>query len=253
MSEVEFNVPSGEPVRGVMREVLDAVGSARAVVFDVDGTLYAQGPVRRTMMLHLARAHIVRPRAGTRTLRTLAAYRRAQEALREAGFEGDVAAEQLHVAATRTGTRPEDVRALVERWMETAPLAAVAAHVRPGLVATLDELAARGLRLGVVSDYPAERKLEALGLAGRFDVIVTAQDPRVGAFKPNPKGILVALEELGVDARDALYVGDRPEVDAAAAAAAGVRCVLVGQKRRAPIGGAPGPAHRAPAGAREAT
>lgn len=215
-----------------MREVLAALGSARGVVFDVDGTLYAQGPVRRAMMLRLARAHVLRPMAGTRTVRTLAAYRRAQEALREAAFEGDVGARQLEAAAARVGTDVDDVRAIVELWMETAPLDAVAANARPGLVALLDELARRGAALAVVSDYPAQAKLAALGLADRFDVVVTAQDPRVQAFKPNPKGILVALADLGIEPQDALYVGDRPEVDAAAASAAGVRCVLVGQRAR---------------------
>jgi putative hydrolase of the HAD superfamily len=215
-----------------MREVLAAVGSARAVVFDVDGTLYAQGPVRRAMMLRLARAHVLRPIAGTRTVRTLAAYRRAQEALREAAFEGDVGVRQLEAAAAKVGTHVDEVSAVVELWMETAPLDAVAANARPGLVEVLDELARRGVALGIVSDYPATRKLAALGLDGRFDVVVTAQDPRVQAFKPNPRGILVALAALGVAPGDALYVGDRPEVDAAAAAAAGVRCVLVGQKDR---------------------
>jgi HAD superfamily hydrolase (TIGR01509 family) len=215
-----------------MREVLEAVGSARAVLFDVDGTLYAQAPVRRAMMLRLARAHVLRPRAGTRTVRTLAAYRRAQEALREAAFEGDVGARQLEAVAAEVGSDVDDVRAVVELWMETAPLDTVAANIRPSLVEVLDELARREVALAVVSDYPAQRKLAVLGLADRFDVVVTAQDPRVQAFKPNPRGILVALAELGVAPDDALYVGDRPEVDAAAAAAAGVRCVLVGQKAR---------------------
>ncbi len=235
-----------------MREVLAAVGSAQAVVFDVDGTLYNQGPVRRAMMVRLARAHVARPRTGARTVRTLAAYRRAQEALREAAFEGDVGTEQLALAAAQVGAQVADVRALVERWMETAPLDAVATHARPGLIDVLDELARRSIALGVVSDYPAERKLAALGLDGRFDVVVTAQDPRVHAFKPSPKGILVALAELGVDPRDALYVGDRPEVDAAAAAAASVRCVLVGQARRTVTGDRSAPAGHGTPDVREA-
>ena len=215
-----------------MREILEAVGSARAVVFDVDGTLYAQSPVRRGMMVRLARTYVTRPVAAVRTMRVLAAYRRAQEALRESGFEGDVAAEQLRRAATASGLNPEDVGALVEHWMETAPLDLVAVNPRVGLRDVLDELARSGVALGVVSDYPADRKLAALGIADRFDVVISAQDPRVQAFKPNPKGLLLALCELGVATEDALYVGDRAEVDGAVAAAAHVRCVLIGRQRR---------------------
>jgi HAD superfamily hydrolase (TIGR01509 family) len=235
-----------------MREVLDAVGTARAVVFDVDGTLYAQGPVRRAMMLRLIGAHASRPLTGARTMRILSAYRYAQEALRETGFEGDVGTHQLEVAAAKAGARTEDVRALVEEWMETAPLDAVAANRRPGVIDVLDELGARGVALGVVSDYPAERKLAALGLGGRFDVVVTAQDPRVHAFKPSPKGILVALEALNVEAAEALYVGDRADVDSTAAAAAGVRCVLVGAGARRATPSQDDPGIRDAAYAREA-
>lgn len=215
-----------------MRDVLEAVGAARAVVFDVDGTLYEQSPVRRAMMIRLARTCVTRPVAAFRTMRVLASYRQAQEALRESGFEGDVAAEQLRRAAAASGVNLDDVVALVEQWMETAPLDAVASNPRAGLVEVLDELARRGVALGVVSDYPAERKLAALGIAGRFDVVLSAQDSRVQAFKPNPKGLLLALSELGVATEDAVYVGDRAEVDGAAAAAAHVRCVLIGRPHR---------------------
>ena len=45
-------------------------------------------------------------------------------------------------------------------------------------------------------------------------------------------GLLAALGELGVSATDAVYVGDRPGVDDAAAAAANMRCVLVGDAHR---------------------
>jgi HAD superfamily hydrolase (TIGR01509 family) len=215
-----------------VRDIVAALGSARAVLFDVDGTLYHQSPVRRAMVRRLVRAHARRPARGARTMRILAAYRSAQETMRESGFVGDVDAEQRHRAAVKTGASPDEVGELVEQWMEAAPLDAIAAHARPGLVDVLDQLADRGVALGVVSDYPADRKLAALGVAGRFAVVVSAQDPRVQAFKPSPRGLLAALGELGVSATDAVYVGDRPGVDDAAAAAANMRCVLVGDAHR---------------------
>jgi HAD superfamily hydrolase (TIGR01549 family) len=99
-------------------------------------------------------------------------------------------------------------------------------------VEALDALRARGLKLGVVSDYPALGKLRALGIDDHFQTVVSAQDPRVGAFKPNPRGLLVALEDLGVDRDHAVYVGDRSDVDGPAAAAAMMRCVLIGGTAR---------------------
>jgi HAD superfamily hydrolase (TIGR01549 family) len=211
----------------------------RAVLLDVDGTMYRQTPVRRAMTARLVRAHWRRPALGVRVTRVLGAYRRAQESLRRDGFEGDVIAAQLDYAVRRSRTQPSAVAALVDEWMETTPLDLVAASAREGLVAALDEMADNGLRLGVVSDYPAHRKLEALGIADRFDVVVSAQDDRVQSLKPNPRGILVALNALGVRPAEAVYVGDRPDVDAPAAAAAQVHFVLIGESRSRPERGVP--------------
>lgn len=210
----------------------------RAIVFDVDGTLYRQGGVRRGMLARLLRAHAARPAEGVRTLRALRAYRRAQEHLRAAAhLSGDAAAGQLRLACLWSGVGPEELGACVERWMHTEPLDLVARGVRDGLVPFLDAARARGLRLGVLSDYPPAAKLAALGVDGYFDAAVCAQDPDVRAFKPSPRGIHVALERLGVAPDAALYVGDRPEVDAAAAAAAGIACVIVGRRDAAHPGG----------------
>ena len=117
--------------------------------------------------------------------------------------------------------------------MEDEPLGAVAASARAGLADLLDALADGVSSLGVALGLPGDGKLEALGLADRFDVVLSAQDPRVHAFKPNPKGLLVALADLGRRAADAVYVGDRAEVDGVAAAAARCAFVLVGGPGRA--------------------
>lgn len=211
----------------------------RAIVFDVDGTLYRQGGVRRGMLARLLRAHAARPAQGVRTLRALRAYRRAQEHMRASAQlpGGDAAAGQLRLACLWSGVGPEELGACVQRWMHTEPLDLVAREARPGLVPFLDAARARRLRLGVLSDYPPAAKLAALGVESYFDVAVCAQDADVCAFKPSPRGILVALERLGVAPDAALYVGDRPEVDAAAAAAAGVPCVIIGRRDAAHPGG----------------
>ena len=46
-------------------------------------------------------------------------------------------------------------------------------------------------------------------------------------FKPNPRGLLVAIERLGATAGETLYVGDRLDVDLPTAEAAGVRCAII--------------------------
>lgn len=205
-------------------------GSApvRALLFDVDGTLYRQGPLRVRMLVAMAAAAVRRPRGVTREARAVAAYRSAQEELRATNtVYADLAAEQVRIASKRCGLPPALVAGAVDRWMEHAPLRALAGLARPGLHRLLEVCSESGIALGIVSDYPARAKLEALGVAERFHTVVCAQDPEVGAFKPNPMGLQVALRRMGVAAENALYVGDRRDVDGGAARAAGIRCVIV--------------------------
>ena len=221
-----------------MAEVAFDPRALKAVVFDVDGTLYRQGPLRRAMMLRLLRSCATRPLLGARTLRVLSAYRKAQEDLRERGVPGDLAEAQLRLACERTGSGRAFAAACVTRWMEEEPLPLVARFARPGLADLVRACRERGLRLGIVSDYPAEAKLRALGIDDAFDAIVCSRAPEVGFFKPHPRGLQVAREKLGTAAAETLYVGDRPEVDAEAARAAGMPCAIL-TERPAAAGAAP--------------
>lgn len=200
----------------------------RAILFDVDGTLYWQEPVRRGMLARLLRLSLRAPLCGYRTLRALRAYRQAQERLRVRGSAGQPLAEaQVHAAACQTGYDVGWIHQAVAEWMERTPLDLVAAAVCPGLREFLNVALERNWKLAVVSDYPAAAKLKALGVDSYFTVQVCAQDAAVQCFKPDPRGLFVALERLGVVPEAALYVGDRPEVDGVAAARAGIACAIL--------------------------
>jgi FMN phosphatase YigB (HAD superfamily) len=205
-----------------------------AVVFDIDGTLYRQDVLRRVMLIQLLRVHAINPARGWRTARVLQAYRRAQEHLRATAVSRDIAGAQIRLTCKNTGVDYDTVVECVTRWMEEEPLAFLPRCIQPGLLEFLQACKARGLRLGALSDYPAEAKLKALGVGDLFDVVLAAQDPDIDVFKPNPRGLLVAIDRLGAVASDSLYVGDRLDVDAPTAAAAGVRCAIVA--RHAPKG-----------------
>jgi FMN phosphatase YigB (HAD superfamily) len=116
--------------------------------------------------------------------------------------------------------------------MEDAPLDLLRPAIRVDLAGFLRAARGMGLRLAVWSDYPAARKLEALGLAEYFDIVVCAQDSAVRRFKPDPRGMEVLLERLSLSADEIIYIGDRPEVDGVAAMRAGVRCFIIGNTAR---------------------
>jgi putative hydrolase of the HAD superfamily len=91
----------------------------------------------------------------------------------------------------------------------------------PGAVRAVSELEQLGLRLAVVSNWDVALvgHLEQLGLAGRFDAVVTSAE--AGAPKPDPRIFRLALERLGVRPERALHVGDS-EADEEGARAAGM-------------------------------
>ena len=192
-------------------------GAVQAVVFDLDGTLYDQRPVRRRMVGALATA-VARGAERLRTPRLLQRFRAHREVLAEDEARGIAARQYADLAAAVPGGADE-VRAAVERWMHQAPLPYVAAAADPGAARLFADLRARGVAIAVVSDYPAEAKLAALGLAA--DVVVASEDPDVDVLKPHPAGILAALARLGVAPERALTIGDRSERDGAAARRAG--------------------------------
>jgi HAD superfamily hydrolase (TIGR01509 family) len=207
------------------------------IVFDVDGTLYRQGALRRAMLLKLVGAAISNPGSGLATFRALNSYRRAQELLRDGPVEGDLASAHLRLASEHSGQSEAVVARTVARWMEREPLGLLERVVEPTLRRFLLDARSRGLRMGVLSDYPAADKLAAMGLAQYFDVVVSAQDAAVNRFKPHPSGLIEALRRLGANPEQAVYIGDRPDVDGAVARAAGVGCIIVGGHRARNLSG----------------
>jgi HAD superfamily hydrolase (TIGR01509 family) len=89
-------------------------------------------------------------------------------------------------------------------------------------IEALDSLRNAGLRLACVGnwDRSLESVLERLGVAGRFETIVSSAV--AGVEKPDPAIFLVALDRLGVAPERALHIGDR-DTDRDGARAAGLR------------------------------
>ena len=85
-------------------------------------------------------------------------------------------------------------------------------------------LNARARATPVVSDYPARKKLSALGVTDLFDAIVASGEPGGPvALKPDPRGYLLAAEQVGIPAAECLVIGDRDDADGEAARRAGMQ------------------------------
>ena len=97
------------------------------------------------------------------------------------------------------------------------------------LLAVLPGLAEEGRKLGIVTAKRHRTVGLALdrfpALADAFDVVIAHEDTE--RHKPDPDPVLLAVERLGGQPDEAVYVGDSP-FDIGAAKAAGVFAVAVG-------------------------
>jgi HAD superfamily hydrolase (TIGR01509 family) len=223
-------LPGGRPS---LASPLDSNRRIRAVLFDLDGTLYDQRRMRTLMAMELAAMLLRRPFQAPRDWRTLAVFRKAQESLRHDRSRRGPAA-QLEEAAARLRLPLAEVEAVTTEWMMKRPLKHMARCRAAGTIELLASLHARGIEMGVLSDYPAGDKLEALGIASSFSVVLCATDPEVGAFKPDPRGFLAAAARWRLAPAEVLMVGDRADADAAGAEAAGMPCVIIGRSPASP-------------------
>ena len=184
----------------------------RAVVFDLDYTLAIPERDRATL------------------LDEAAAAADAPALSREAYLEA-------HRRNLTRETREPIFAELLDEHEADADPAAVAAAYResiaealtplPGVEGMLDEL--RGeYRVGLLTNGPvrAQReKLDTLGWERSFNAALVTGE--LDAGKPDPRAFEAILAELGVEAGEAVYVGDEVEADVDGATNAGMRAIQV--------------------------
>ena len=209
-------------------------GKIRAVVFDLDDTLYDQRQ-------HLAEAF----RSVGRLLEELFGLNPEEVAgklLRLARVEGSASGRLFDHLLEEYGIKPE--RGIIGR-MVSAFYAYKPSKLKPyrGVVETLQWLKKRGLKLGLLTDGRPElqrAKLKALGLEGFFDAILITDEFGRDFRKPNSAAFLEIARRLNVKPEETAYVGDNPLKDFLGARKAGMAAirVLTGEYRRLEGGGA---------------
>ena len=197
----------------------------RAVLFDLDDTLFEQETWLSGAWDAVAAA--ARPQQ--------VEYLALRTALSDMCAERSGSGTIIDRALVRVGRSDIAVAPLLARFRAHAP-----ERLTPyrGVIDALEALRTH-VAIGLVTDgNPTiqRNKLRALGLEARFDIVVLTDELGREHRKPSPVALLAALTALGVDARDAVFVGDHPEKDIAAAAAAGMRAIRVrtGEYARVP-------------------
>jgi putative hydrolase of the HAD superfamily len=197
--------------------------SPRAVLFDLDDTLYGYAPCNEAalaVVAELARGAGGPDASGFRALHDEV---RRELAVRHAGTAASHDRARFFAEMVSRLQLPAQ---LASEWYEcywTAFLAAM--QPAPGARAVLDELRAR-CPLALVSNHttaPQLAKLTRLELADCFSAVVTSEE--AGAEKPAARPFELALERLGLGAQDVVMVGDDPVGDIGGAQALGLRAL----------------------------
>jgi N-acetyl-D-muramate 6-phosphate phosphatase len=183
---------------------------ARAVLFDLDGTLVDTAGDLGAATNAVLRDHD-RPPIAIERLRP--AVSRGSRALLELAFP------DLDASARET---------LVPTFLHHYE-AAIAVHsvLFDGIESVLQHIERQSCPWGIVTNKPeqlARQLLAAIALAPRCAVLIGGDT--LARRKPDPLPLLVACRELQVDPRSAVYVGDDAR-DVEAALAAGMKAVAV--------------------------
>jgi len=183
--------------------------SFKLIVFDWDGTLM-DSEARIVACIHAAFADLGLPVPSPEAARDIIGL-----GLNEA------------MIALRPDLGPEVRQALIERYrhhflfVDQTP-----SKLFPGVLETLDWLYGRGYLLAVAtgkSRRGLEQVLASTGLGERFHSTRCADET---VSKPHPEMLLQIMDELGVEGRDTLMVGDT-EYDMQMAANAGAQALAV--------------------------
>lgn len=197
-----------------------------AVAFDLDGTLYP------SLSLYIHALPIMLGK-----LRELGAFNYTRRYLRASASREDIEsacpcfrAREEELFAKRMGIAVPEAAVMIERDFYRG-VEELFSGIKPfsGLKAALDAIAASGLRLSLLSDLPPHRKLELLGLSGRFDPALCSEDS--GFLKPAEEPFEMLASRLGLRRERILYVGNSPSIDVAGAKRAGMSAAIISLRR----------------------
>ncbi|AXX64122.1 HAD family hydrolase [Bombilactobacillus bombi] len=104
---------------------------------------------------------------------------------------------------------PQEIAAILTSWEEQMKINFQSVKIFPGIIDLLRGLQKKGIKMGIVTSKTQSEfddEVKPFGLNQYFQTIVTASDTT--KHKPNPEPVLKGLENLQVNPKTAIYVGD---------------------------------------------
>lgn len=198
----------------------------KAVIFDLDDTLYAYEPLNI----------VATERVRELTCRELGITAKQFDEAYEFGKSetkrqlGDVAASHNRIlycqkALEYLGVKPIPLSLRMYETYWGTILEKM--RLRNGAREFLDQMREQGIIVMICTNLTAHiqhRKIEALGIAEDITYLVTSEE--AGQEKPAPELFNLCLEKLGLPAEEVCFIGDGPEKDVKGAKAVGMLAIL---------------------------
>jgi len=197
-----------------------------AVAFDLDGTLYPNYSLNIRLMPFLFKHW-----------RFLLAFGRARDIIRSelaqtaftqtpSSIIPDFYERQAQLVANQLKADKETIRERIDRliyrgwepfFLKIKPF--------PHIKEVLTEMKAAGLKLGLLSDFPPDTKLEYMGLSSFWDTALCTEC--IGALKPASRPFEELAKALHCAPEQIIYVGNSSRYDVEGAKRAGMKAALL--------------------------
>jgi putative hydrolase of the HAD superfamily len=195
----------------------------KALIFDVDGTLYDLNKMHRYIAWELIKHYLVHP-VELNDLFIIRAFRKELENLAKQKAD-KIAVRQYENVANKLVVDVGRVREVIRFWMGEKPLEFIAKCQRNEVIGLVNAEKAKGRKIIYFSDYPVEEKLRHLGLD--YEYAFCSTDPDIDSLKPDPKGLEIILRKLNLQANDCILIGDRTDKEGSMAEAIGMPFIIV--------------------------
>ncbi len=196
------------------------ISQFKLVVFDLDGTLYNQKKMRKSMLLKLLSYYCLRPFRWF-DLKIIDTFRKEREKLAFVNDLVNLQELQYQVCATKLNIEKEEVKKVIDYWLLHAALPLLHKWVYPEIREFLKDLKSNNISIAVWSDYAAVDKIKAMNIDA--DLIVAATDAQIDKLKPNTTGLSYILNYFNCPPEKALMIGDRDKLDGEAARRMGMQ------------------------------
>lgn len=181
----------------------------KAIVFDFDGTLYNLQKMQKIMRKEIWGFLVKNPQKW-KEIQAVYHFRKHRKKAR-GQYVAQLASTQYTWVTESTGIPLREVQAYIRDWMFERPLKYLPDLVYPGVYDFVEVLEKQSIPWAIFSDLEVKEKAAVLGFPS--SKAYAASDPGIDSLKPKPVGLIKIAQDMGIETKDILFIGDQEELD----------------------------------------